>query len=165
MSVREADKSDLPIILELMNHAILNGTSIYEREPRNHSYIEKWFSQKEGRKFPILVYEINGGTVAFGTYGDFRKESAYGSSVEHSIHVHQDFQGKGIGKQLLWNLIECAKNEGYHAMIAAIDSGNSKSLQFHAEMGFQEKGRFPEIAFKRGKWLDLVLMQLILTQE
>lgn len=162
MPIRAANKNDLPIILELMNFAILNTSAIYELEPRDQSFIETWFSQKQNDKFPVLIYETEGKTVAFGSYGNFRSGAAYDSSVEHSVHVHQDFQGKGIGKKLLQRLIELAKKEGRHAMIAGIDSENKTSLQFHSKMGFQEKGRFPEIAFKFGKWLDLVLMQLSL---
>lgn len=162
MPIRDTQKNDLPFILELMNHAILNTTSIYEHEPRTLNYIETWFSQKQTVKFPVLVYEVDRKVVAFGTYGNFRLGSAYRSSVEHSVHVQKDFQGKGIGKQLLSSLIERAKKEGHHAMIAGIDSENEKSLLFHSKMGFQEKGRLPQIAFKFGKWLDLVLMQRLL---
>lgn len=165
MPIRKAQETDLPIILELMNHAILNTTSIYEYKRRDQKYMEAWFFERQAAKFPVLIYEIDREPVAFGTYGNFRSGSAYRSSVEHSVHVHQDFQGKGIGKKLLLDLIERAKKEGRHAMIAGIDSENEKSLQFHVKMGFQEKGRFPQIAFKFGKWLDLVLMQLLLNPK
>lgn len=162
MAVRDACRNDLPFILELMNNAILKGTSIYEAKARDQNFIETWFSKKQAEKFPVLVYDINQKPRAFATYGAFRSGSAYRLSVEQSIHVHKNFQGKGIGKQLLLFLIERAKKEGRHAMIAGIDSENRKSLRFHKNMGFQEVGKFPEIAFKFEKWLDVVLLQLML---
>lgn len=165
MLIRKALETDLPTILELMNEAIMHSTSIYEHKKRDQKYMETWFFEKQTAKFPVLIYEIDRKPVAFGTYGNFRAGAAYRSSVEHSIHVHKDFQAKGIGKKLMLCLMEHAKKAGCHAMIAGIDSENKRSLQFHAKMGFQEKGRFPEIAFKFGKWLDLVLMQRLLTSE
>lgn len=162
MPIRDAQKSDLPFILELMNHAILNTTSIYEDEPRTLNYIETWFSQKQTAEFPVLIFEVGRKVAAFGTYGTFRVGSAYRLSVEHSVHVHKSFHGKGIGKQLLSSLIERAKKEGRHAMIAGIDSENKSSIKFHEKMGFKEVGRFPEIAFKFDNWLELVLMQRFL---
>jgi phosphinothricin acetyltransferase len=83
--------------------------------------------------------------------------------VEHSIYVHKDYQGRGIGKKLLEALITAAKEGGYHTMIAGIDASNQKSCDFHAKFGFVEAGRIKEVGYKFDKWLDLVFMQLIFT--
>jgi L-amino acid N-acyltransferase YncA len=44
-------------------------------------------------------------------------------------------------------------------MIAAVDSGNERSLTFHARVGFREVGRLPGVGDKWGQRLDLVLLQ------
>jgi phosphinothricin acetyltransferase len=111
---------------------------------------------------PVLVCEINGQAVAYGSYGIFRAWDAYKFSVEHSIYVHKNFQGQGIGKQLLIALIDKAKQDGYHTMIAGIDADNQKSCEFHKKLGFFEVGRFKEVGYKFDRWLDLVFMQLML---
>ncbi|HET8839038.1 MAG TPA: GNAT family N-acetyltransferase [Flavobacteriaceae bacterium] len=162
MEIRAANRNDSAIVLKLMNHAILNTTSIYDTHLRNEAYFHAWFSNKQKNNFPVFICEIQGKPVAFGTYDFFRSGSAYNCTVEHSIHVLGDFQGRKIGKTLMEKLMESAKQEGKHAMVAGIDSENKVSLNFHSKMGFREKGRFPEIAFKFGRWLDLVMMQLLL---
>ena len=113
---------------------------------------------------PILVAEINGAVVAYGTYGIFRPWDAYKFSIEHSIYVAKEEQGKGIGKELFKELIIIAKKQGYHTMIAGIDTSNKSSIDFHKKIGFKEIGTLPEIGFKFGKWLDLCFLQLFINK-
>ncbi len=56
-------------------------------------------------------------------------------------------------------LVERAKSAGIHVMVGALDGANTSSLLFHQRLGFVEVGRMPEIGFKFGRWLDLVLVQ------
>lgn len=162
MYIREATNKDLPFILDIMNDAILNTTSIYDYNARTIEFVENWFKQKKMDHMPVLVHEVNGNTVAYGSYGIFRAWEAYKFSVEHSIYVQKDFQGKGIGKELLMALIEKAKADGYHTMIAGIDASNESSCAFHQKLGFTAVGKFKEVGYKFDRWLDLVFMQLML---
>lgn len=140
MQIREAQQRDLNIILAIMNDAIVNTTSIYDYKTRDNEFVENWFSKKRLNNMPVLVAEINGHAVAYGSYGIFRAWDAYQFSVEHSIYVQKDFQGRGIGKQLLIALIDRAKKDGFHTMIAGIDADNQKSYDFHKKLGFVEVG-------------------------
>src|SRR5687768_11859941 len=164
MHIREAEHKDLKIILDIMNDAILNTTSVYDYGIRNDDFVLNWFSKKHLDNMPVLVCEINDQAVAYGSYGIFRAWDAYKFSVEHSIYVHKNFQGQGIGKQLLIALIDKAKTDGYHTMIAGIDAVNQKSCDFHKKLGFFEVGRFKEVGYKFDRWLDLVFMQKMLNE-
>jgi len=44
-------------------------------------------------------------------------------------------------------------------MIGAIESTNTASIALHAQFGFVEVGRLPEIGWKFDRWLSLILMQ------
>ena len=162
MLIRNAEHKDLPVILHLMNDAILYTTSIYDYNIRNTAFIESWFAKKKADNFPVLVVEENGETIAYGSYGSFRLWAAYKFTVEHSIYVLKQSQGKGIGKILLSSLITKARIEGYHTMIAGIDSDNAVSYNFHSKLGFKEVARFKEVGYKFERWLDLTFMQLML---
>lgn len=95
-------------------------------------------------------------------YGEFRFKEAYKFTVEHSVYVSNDFQGKGIGKLLLKELIAAAKEQGIHTMIAVIDSENESSVDFHEKFGFETVGLIKESGWKFERWLHSVFMQLIL---
>jgi phosphinothricin acetyltransferase len=110
----------------------------------------------------VIVAEINNEVVGFGMYSEFRLKEGNKFTVEHSLYVNEDFQGKGIGKQLLQELIYLARKQKHHTMIAVIDSENQSSVEFHEKFGFKTVGIIKESAYKFDRWLDCVFMQLIL---
>jgi phosphinothricin acetyltransferase len=84
--------------------------------------------------------------------------------VETTVYVRPDAHRRGLGAGLMQALIERARAQGLHAMIAAVDAQNPASIRLHERLGFQIVGRMPEVGAKFGRWLDLVLLQLRLDQ-
>lgn len=162
VTLREALRSDVPEILNIINHEILHGTSVYDYTERTLAIQYQWFDDKKEHKYPILVSVKDGKVVGFATYGMFRPWEAYKSTVEHSVYVKEGNRGAKIGEQLIIALIKKAKDQGYHVMIGGIDASNQQSYDFHAKFGFKETGRLPKVAYKFNRWLDLVFMQLML---
>lgn len=160
--VRNAAFEDLGAILEIVNYNILNTTSIYDYEPRTLTQQKAIFEDKNKEGFPLIVVEIENEIAGFGTYGTFRFKEGYKFTVEHSVYVSINHQGKGLGKLLLAELIQIAKKQKRHTMIAVIDAENQNSVEFHKQFGFETVGIIKESAFKFDKWLDTVFMQLIL---
>ncbi len=162
MIIRPATTSDLPEILAIVNHAILNTTAIYDYDQRTLSTQKLWYDEKMANGEPVIVAEKNGKVLGFGAYGIFKPKVGYRFSVEHSLYVHHELTGKGIGKDLLSRLIEIAKSRQIHTMVGYIDSENTGSIAFHKQFGFVETGVLKEIGFKFGRRLDVSLMQLML---
>ncbi len=160
--IRAATADDVPAILEIVNHEILNSTSIYEYLPRTLETQLAWYHDKLRKGFPVIVAESDNRVAGFGAYGTFRERTAYKTTVEHSVYVEKGFQGKGIGSRLLEHLVSLAKNEGRHVMIGGIDADNASSIDFHEKHGFERCGLVRQAAYKFGKWLDLCFMQRIL---
>lgn len=160
--LRHATISDLPGILEIVNHSILYTTANYNYAPQTLGEQRKWFDDKKAAGFPVLIAECDGKILGFSTYGKFRERTGYRFTVEHSVYVADGYSGNGIGRKLLEELIGIAKNQGYHTMIGGIDASNSQSIAFHKKFGFEECGIIKEAAFKFDRWLDLLFMQLIL---
>jgi len=158
VEIRQAEIKDINNILEIVNYEILNSTVLYDYEERTFEQQLKWFEKKQADKMPVIVAENKNGVIGFGTYGIFRPWAAYQFSVEHSIYVNNNSRGNGIGKRLLSRLIELAKEQEYHIMIAGIDGSNEGNKKF----GFKEIGTFKEVGFKFDKWLDLRFLQLFL---
>jgi len=160
--VRPALEVDIPAILDITNHEILHSNVLYEYEPRSLDTQLQWFHDKQKQGWPVLVAELDGAVVGFGTYGKFRERVAYRFSVEHSVYVHKDHRGRAIGNALMVELIDRAKAGGFHTMIGVVDSSNKGSVEFHRKFGFEAVGTFKEVGFKFDRWLDAVFMQLIL---
>ncbi|MFV5695319.1 GNAT family N-acetyltransferase [Flavobacterium sp. LB3P122] len=162
IKIRPAVFADIDTILEIVNHEILHSTSNYDYEPRDFETQKLWFEDKLEKNLPIIVAEFENGAIGFASYGPFRQKIGYQFTVEHSVYVAQEFIGKGVGKQLLAELIRLAKEQDYHVMIGAIDAENSGSIAFHEKFGFKVVGTIREVGYKFDHWLDLVFMQLIL---
>jgi L-amino acid N-acyltransferase YncA len=160
--IRDATIDDLPVIVDLLNVAVVETTALYTEELITVAAREPWFEAKQRRGFPVLVAEIDGTVAGFATYGDFRDSVAlpgYRFTVEHSVHVRSGHWGAGIGRSLMTTLLERAARADLHVMVGAVDAENEASLRFHQRLGFVETARMPQVGFKFGRWLDLVLMQ------
>jgi phosphinothricin acetyltransferase len=162
--LRDAHRDDVPAILDIVNYNILNSTAIYDYNSRALETQQAWFDSLKAAGMAVLVAEQDGRVIGYGSYGSFRPRDAYRFSVEHSIYVDASSQGKGVGKLLLQALIERARTQGFHTMIAGIDAANQGSIEFHRKFGFTEAGYIREVGYKFDRWLDLVFMQLIIEE-
>lgn len=160
--IRPYQPSDAPGIREIINDTILNTFHNYDYDPKPLEEVEALFAAKVKDGFPVLVAENDGVLAGYATFGKFRAKPGYDSTVEHSIYLTKDAQNQGLGAEFMSQLIDIARIQGYHVMIAGLDSENLGSYRFHARLGFREVARFPEVAFKFDKWLTLVFMQLTL---
>ncbi|MFH6989747.1 GNAT family N-acetyltransferase [Flavobacterium collinsii] len=162
LNLRPATIKDLEKILNIVNHSILHTTANYSYEVQTLEIQTKWFEDKKAKNLPVVVADLDGEVVGFGSYGQFREKIGYQYTVEHSVYVVDTVIGKGIGSQLLSELIRLAKEQRYHVMIGAIDADNAGSIAFHEKFGFVVTGTLREVGYKFDHWLDLVFMQLIL---
>lgn len=150
-------------ILAIFNDAILHTTALYEYQPRDRQTIDRWFADKQQLNLPVIgALAEHGQLMGFASYGRFRPFPAFNTTVEHSIYLHPDYRGRGIGKVLLLALIERAQSQHYHCIIGAIDADNAASIALHQALGFQETGKLPQVGYKFDRWLDLVFYQKLL---
>jgi phosphinothricin acetyltransferase len=152
-----------PAILEILNEQIRTSTAVYEYQPRTADSMTAWFKAKEAKAFPVIGVEDEAGTLmGFASYGVFRERPAYKYTVEHSVYVHEDHRGKGLGRALMEKLIVAAREQDLHVMVGGIDATNTVSIAMHEKLGFVHAGTIRESGFKFGGWLDLAFYQLTL---
>ena len=111
------------------------------------------------QRLPHLVATRNGEVVGYAYVVLFRKRPAYRYTVKHSIYVHHDTIGHGVGKLLLQALIDACAAAGFRQMIGYIDADNAGSLKLHEKIGFARVGLLPAVAYRYGRWADTVMMQ------
>ena len=151
-------------ILEILNEAIVTSTALYDYQPRGIETMGPWFELKRAGGFPVVgAVDDSGRLLGFATYGSFRAFPAYKYTVEHSVYVHRDHRGQGVGTAVMRRLISLAGELQQHVMVGAIDAANAASVAFHERLGFSPCGVVRQAGFKFGRWLDLALYQLVLT--
>lgn len=152
-----------PAILEILNDAIVHSTALYDYRPRTADAMVGWFAAKAAGRFPVIgAIDDNGRLAGFASYGTFRAFPAYKYSVEHSVYVHRDHRGHGLGTTLMARLIDAARAQQVHVMIGGIDAANTVSIAMHERLGFVHAGTIRQAGFKFGRWLDLAFYQLTL---
>jgi L-amino acid N-acyltransferase YncA len=152
-----------PPILAIFNDAIANTTVLYEYKPRTMEMMAGWFEAKKKGNFPVIGVEGESGELmGFASYGTFRAWPAYKYTVEHSVYVDARFRGRGIGKQLLKEIIAAAQTQNYHTLVGVIDASNLVSVRLHEAYGFTCCGTIRQAGFKFGRWLNVLFYQLIL---
>ncbi len=164
MEIRPAVDADVPAIRAILD-ALLDTTSYeWTERHRTDDDVRGWLDAH-----PVTLVADDGGEVvgvaAYGPFRDWDVREGYRLTVEHTVHVRGDRWGSGLGRRLLQALIDRARAEGFHAMVAAVDGTNTGSIAFHERLGFVPVGRLPEIGVKHGRWLDLVLLQLLLDED
>ena len=165
INIRNVHEDDLLAILHIYNDAILNTTAVYSEQPHTIEMRQAWYQERVSSGFPVLVAETGSKVVGFCTYGHFRDWPCYRYTIEHSVYVDPLFRGQGISKLLLRPLINIARQNGIHAVIAGIDGENQVSYHLHQSLGFKQVAHFKEVGFKFGRWLDLLFMELLLDEQ
>ena len=153
MNIRPATISDAPAIAAIWNHYIRNTTVTFLPDEKSVEDAEKMIAAD------VCLVADDAGVQGFARYFQFRGGRGYFHTVEHTVLLAPGVDGRGYGRALMRELMTHATKAGKHSMWAGVSGENADGVAFHAALGFAEVARLPEVGFKYGRWIDLVLMQ------
>ncbi|MEM1074477.1 MAG: N-acetyltransferase family protein [Pseudomonadota bacterium] len=159
--IRAARPYDAEAIAGLWNRMIRDTLATFTTVEKRADDIAGQIETRPGQWWVAAEDDIFG----FAAFGPFRDGPGYAATCEHTVIVSRSARGRGVGKALIEQLERAARDSGYHVIVAAISGTNSDAIAFHARLGFEQVARMPEVGRKWEQWLDLVLMQKILTPE
>ena len=161
LSIRPATPADIPAITRIYAEAVINGTASFELAAPDEAEMARRMKALTEAGYPYLAAESDGTLAGYAYAGAYRMRPAYRLTVEDSVYIAPDAQGRGVGRALLKALIEAAAAIGYRQMLAVIGDSprQAASIGLHAALGFQKVGLLPDVGFKHGRWLDTLLMQ------
>ncbi len=162
--IRPAAHADAPHIAEIYNQGIADRIATLETEPRSADERLEWLCARSERT-PVFIAERNGAVVGWGSLNQFNPRPAYRFVADFSIYVERDQRGNGIGSALMRHLIAVAADLGYHKLVLAAFPFNEAGIRMYVRYGFREVGTYREQGVLDGKWVDTVVMELLLDQE
>jgi L-amino acid N-acyltransferase YncA len=83
----------------------------------------------------------------------------YSGVVEHSVYVHPEARGRGVGRRLVGTLIDSTEAAGIWTIQSGIFPENTASVALHLAAGFRVVGRRERIGQHHGTWRDILLME------
>jgi L-amino acid N-acyltransferase YncA len=162
MELRLATLEDAEALREIYNVEVTTSTATFDLVPRSLEDQRAWQAERAGAR-AVLVALDDGTVCGFASLSPWRDRPAYSTTVEDSVYVHRDHQRRGIGRALLTELVSTATAHGFHACMARIVGGHDASIALHADCGFEIVGTEREVGRKFGRWLDVVVMERLLT--
>jgi len=164
MRIRLATLDDAAAIRAIYNLEVETSTATFDLVGRSLEDQRTWIAARQGA-FSAVVAEEAGGVVGFASLSPYKERAAYRTTVEDSVYVRRDQQGRGVGRALLTHVVDLAAASGFHAVMARIEGGSQASRALHAACGFELVGIEREVGRKFGRWLDIALMQCLLSER
>ena len=160
--VRDATLHDLPALTASYRYAVENTTTTMDTSTPTLESRAEWFRHHDERH-PVIVAELDGEVVGWASISAWSDWGGYRDTAEASAYVTPDWQGRGIGKTLMKELVERARLIGLHVLVARITTTNRVSLNMARSIGFEDVGTMREVGHKFGKSVDVQIMQMLLT--
>ncbi|MFC3033136.1 GNAT family N-acetyltransferase [Pseudoalteromonas fenneropenaei] len=152
--IRPAQLADLSAIVAIYNQTIAGRMVTADTEEVSVESRREWFLGHTATR-PIFVYEEAGVVLAWISFKSFYGRPAYNGTVEVSIYITKQAQGKGLGKKLLEFAEQFAPSIKVNVLLGFIFSHNLPSIALFERQGFTLWGQLPEIAVMDDKRYSL----------
>lgn len=169
VNVRDARQEDATAIATIYNAHVRDSVATFELEPVAMTAMQARIGEVQGAGLPWLVIEsvhavTTPAVVGYAYATPWKTRAAYARTVETSIYLAHAARGRGLGWALYAALIERLRLFGMHALIGGISLPNAASVALHESLGFLPAGRFREVGFKHGRWVDVGYWQRLLAE-
>jgi L-amino acid N-acyltransferase YncA len=141
-------------ILDIYRLGIATGDATFETEPPT------WEAFTATRLPEHRLVALDGDRVLGWTAcTPVSDRCVYAGVVEHSVYVHPDARGRGLGRALLEALIDSTEKAGIWTIQSGIFPENIASLTLHAACGFRTIGTREKVGRHHGVWRDVLLLE------
>lgn len=158
ISIRDAEKNDMPAIIDIYNTTISGRMVTADLEPVSVESRMPWFNEHSAEFRPLWVVEMNGEICAWVSFQSFYGRPAYNATAEVSIYIHPDYRGKKLGKYLIQKAIDACPKLGIKTLLGFIFGHNQPSIKLFTSFGFEKWAHLPNVAELDGVERDLLIL-------
>ena len=154
-TIRALQPDDWPAVAAIYAAGIATGKATFETEP------PAWDDFDADRLADQRLVAVgDGGTIIGWTAASAVSDRCvYAGVAEHSVYVHPDAAGRGIGTALLRALIASTERAGIWTLQSGIFPENAASLAIHERCGFRIVGRRERLGRHRDTWRDVIFVE------
>ena len=154
--IREMSEKDWEQVEKIYLQGIETGIATFNTESSSY---EEWNGEHIDRC--RFVYVDGEKVVGWAALSPTSSRCVYRGCAEMSVYIDNDYQGRGIGTELVKRLLCEAQKQGYWSILSSVISINLPSIALHKKCGFREIGYRERIAKDRfGNWQNVILFEL-----
>ena len=182
-SIRRCLYRDLDRILPIYNHYVTHTLNSFDLDVKGIGSMQRLYNSVLDQDLPFLVVTTSNDQkptpskediLGYGYAHCYRRQPAFGGTVEIVIYVDPSATGQSIGKKLLEVLIDMLKavppgpdrDQGIREVVAIVpvDEGRD-AAPFFTKFGFEDRGTLKAVGWKMGRWVDMRILQRSLVQQ
>lgn len=141
-------------VLDIYQAGIDEGNATFETSAPGWEKFDA--GRLQGHRFVALA---GSAVVGWTAVSAIFSRPVYAGVVEHSVYVHPQARGQGIGRRLLDTLIASTEAAGIWTIQSGIFPENAASLAVHQAVGFRVVGTRQRLGRHHGRWRDVVLIE------
>jgi L-amino acid N-acyltransferase YncA len=149
------DDAHADAVLYIYRLGIAGGDATFETEPPTWDRFTA--TRLAGHRFAAV--DADGGVLGWVACTPVSERCVYAGVVEHSVYVHPDARGRGVGRGLLRALIDSTEAAGIWTIQSGVFPENTASLALHEAAGFRVVGIRQRLGRHHGRWRDVVLIE------
>jgi L-amino acid N-acyltransferase YncA len=144
-------------VLDIYRLGIATGHATFETEPPEW---DRFIATRLPEHRWVAIDPASPGTaLGWIACSQVSDRCVYTGVVEHSVYVHPDARGRGVGRLLLQRLIESTEAAGIWTIQSGVFPENTASLALHHACGFRTIGTRERLGRHHGRWRDVVLIE------
>ncbi|MEV4810822.1 GNAT family N-acetyltransferase [Micromonospora avicenniae] len=155
IAIAAMDDRHADAVLDIYRLGIATGNATFETEPPTWERFTA--TRLPGHRW--VAVDPAGRVLGWVACSAVSDRCVYAGVVEHSVYVHPDARGRGVGRVLLEALIASTEQAGIWTIQSGIFPENTASLALHAACGFRTVGTRRRIGHHHGVWRDVTLIE------
>jgi L-amino acid N-acyltransferase YncA len=144
-------------VAAIYNEGIEDRIATFETRLHSAADVEPWLSA--GERLPLIVAEQDGEVIGWARILAYGEREVYAGIGEASFYVAGAARGRGLGRRLLQDLEQRARELGYWKLIALLFTENEASAALLRRCGWRDVGVHERHARLEGEWRDVLLAE------
>jgi L-amino acid N-acyltransferase YncA len=153
IEIRDLRPSDWPEVARIFEDGIRTGDATFETGAPSW---EEWDTTHTEHR---LVAELDGELAGWAALSPVSERCCYRGVAESSVYVAESARGRGVGRELLEELIRRSETTGIWTLQAGLFPENKASLRLHLVCGFRLVGVRERLGELNGVWRDVLLLE------
>ena len=153
IEIRDLRTSDWPEVARIFEDGIRTGDATFETGAPSW---EEWDATHTEHR---LVAELDGEPAGWAALSPVSERCCYRGVAESSVYVAESARGRGVGRELLEELIRRSETAGIWTLQAGLFPENKASLRLHLVCGFRLVGVRERLGELNGVWRDVLLLE------